>query len=118
MAEAKGDPSVPMGAGLRFIKGAAESAVSSEDADLTPRNSVVEAVSREIEALDGHRRPGLAATAIALAAVMDNPKAISSQPAAAAKLSDLLEQIRKSGDGKRSKLASIRSMTSGNAKTG
>jgi hypothetical protein len=107
-----------MGAGLRVIKGAAEMPVSSDDAEFSGRPSVVSGVAEAIESLAGHKRPDLAAAALALASVLDNPKAISTWPAAAAKMSDLMEQLRKSGDGKRSKLASVRSMTSGNAKTG
>jgi hypothetical protein len=107
-----------VGAGLRVINGTAELPVTSEDADFEARPSVVSGVSEAIESLAGHKRPDLAAAALALASVLDNPKAISTWPAAAAKMSDLMEQLRKSGDGKRSKLASIRSMTSGNAKTG
>jgi hypothetical protein len=116
LAEATGDPSVPVGAGLRVINGAAEPPATSADTDPDGRPSVVLGVSEAIESMAGHRRPDLAAAALALASVLDNPKAISTWPAAAAKMSDLMEQLRRSGDGKRSKLASIRSMTSGNAK--
>lgn len=77
--------------------------------------AVEAAVQAEIDAL-GSDRGGLKATAVALAKILDNPKAVSTQPAAAAKLADMLETLRKSADVKKSKLASIRSMTS--VKTG
>jgi hypothetical protein len=79
---------------------------------------VESAVQMEIEALGASARPGLAEAAVALARIMDNPKAVSTQPAAAGKLSDILEQLRKNSAGKKSKLASVRAMTSGNSKTG
>jgi hypothetical protein len=45
----------------------------------------------EIEWMRRHRRPGLAAAAVALAEILDNPRAVSSQPAAAKVLVALLE---------------------------
>jgi hypothetical protein len=118
LAESVGDPQPPAGTGLRVIKGAADAVATSNDTEFEDRPSVVSAVSEAIESMAGHKRPDLAAAALALAAILDNPKAVSTQPAAAAKMSDLMDQIRKSGDQKKSKLASVRSMTSGNAKTG
>jgi hypothetical protein len=44
---------------------------------------VESAVSLEIEELGAHQRPGLAAGASAMARILDNPKAVSSQPPAA-----------------------------------
>jgi hypothetical protein len=95
----------------------------SGDGTVTPTSTdagsgaVEAAVQAEIEGL-GSARTGLKATAIALARILDNPKAVSTQPAAAAKLADILETLRKNADGRKSKLATVRSMTSGNAKTG
>jgi hypothetical protein len=57
-------------------------------------------------------RPGLRAAALALAAVLDNPKATSTKPAAAAALVNMLDTLRKSTRGTRPKLASVRAMTS------
>lgn len=74
--------------------------------------SVVVAVGAEIDALGGGVRPGLAAAAMALAAVLDNPRATSSKPAAAGALVNILNQLRKSAAGAKPKLASVRSMTS------
>jgi hypothetical protein len=89
----------------------------SNSAPVSADDSVESGVRAEIADLNAPR-PGLVATAIALAKVMDDPRATSSKPAAAAKLADMLETLRKAGDTKKSKLASVRSMTSVNTKTG
>lgn len=71
------------------------------------------AVSAEIGALGEHNRPGLAATALALARVMDNPKATYSQPAAAKVLVALLEKLHSaSGQARHGNLAVVRAMAS------
>lgn len=114
LAEGVGDPSVPVGAGLRVINGSAEGGATSENA---APGAVEEAVAAEIEGL-GSSREGLKATAVALARILDNPKAVSTQPAAAAKLTDILETLRKSSDGRKSNLARVRSMTKPQVKTG
>jgi hypothetical protein len=54
----------------------------------------------------------LAQTALALARLMDNPRALSQQPPAAAKLADILRELRKGADARKSRLASVRAMTS------
>lgn len=84
---------------------------------VSPVDSVEAAVRAEVEGLSSPRQ-GLVAAAIALAKVLDDPRATSTKPAAAGKLADMLESLRKSGDQKKSKLTAIRSMTSGNAQTG
>ena len=56
-------------------------------------------------------RPGLAQAALALARIMDNPRAVNQQPAAAAKLADILDRLRKGADARRSRLAAVRQMT-------
>lgn len=74
-------------------------------------------VISELEGLaQAEERPGLKETALALARIMDNPKAVNQQAAAAAKLTDLLDKLRKGADSRKSKLASVRAMTS--VKTG
>lgn len=118
LAESVGDPDVPLGAGLRLLNGLADNAPTCENPVSAPSNSVVSAVMEEIQSLSGHKRPALAASAVALAEVLDNPKATATKPAAAAKLAVLLEQLRKSTDGKKSKLTAIRSMTSANTAAG
>jgi hypothetical protein len=55
--------------------------------------------------------PGLAAIAMALAVVLDNPRATSSKPPAAGPLVNILNQLRKSAQGAKPKLASVRRMT-------
>jgi hypothetical protein len=77
----------------------------------TGGNSVVEAVSLEISDVGGHPRPGLAAAALSLAALLDNPRATSSKPAAAGALVNILNQLRKSAGGSKPKLAAVRQMT-------
>ena len=57
-------------------------------------------------------RPGLVQTALALARIMDSQRAMSQQPAAAAKLADILDRLRKGADARGSRLAAVRQMTS------
>lgn len=73
--------------------------------------TVESAVFLEIEGLGDHPRPGLAATALALARILDNPKAVSTQPAAAAALMNVLGALRKGAAGAKPKLATVRQMT-------
>jgi len=56
-------------------------------------------------------RPGLVQIAIALARVLDSPLAIAQHPSAAHRLSETLDKIRKGSDARKSKLASVRQMT-------
>ena len=79
----------------------------------TPLGAVVTAVMAEIEAMGTNRRPGLAAAAVALAEILDNPRAVSSQPAAAKVLVALLEKLRSpSARGRGGNMAVVRSLTS------
>ena len=50
-------------------------------------------VAAEIDGLASEARPGLAQVALALARVLDNPKAVNQQPAAAKVLVALLEKL-------------------------
>jgi hypothetical protein len=60
----------------------------------------------------------LAAAAVALAQILDNPKAVSTQPAAAKVLATLLEQLRSaSARGRRGNLAVVRAMSSSGSGT-
>jgi hypothetical protein len=115
LAESVGDPQIPPGAGLRVINNAS-GPVTSDDLVVEARPSVVAAVKMAIEALGEHNRPDLEAGALAMAAILDNNKAVATQPAAVAKMADLMAQLRKSGDTRKSKLAAVRSMTSANGK--
>jgi hypothetical protein len=61
---------------------------------------------------EAEARPGLAQTALALARIMDNPKAVNQQPAAAKVLAALLEKMfSSSARGRRRNLAVVRTMT-------
>jgi hypothetical protein len=69
-------------------------------------------VQQEIDGLAAESRPGLAQVALALARVMDNPRAINQRPAAAKVLSALLEKLRSaSARGRCGNLALVRTMT-------
>jgi hypothetical protein len=57
-------------------------------------------------------RPGLAQAALAMARVLDNSRAVSSQPAAAKVLAGLLDKLRSASPrGRRGGLALVRTMT-------
>jgi hypothetical protein len=69
-------------------------------------------VAEEIDSLASEARPGLAQVALALARVMDDPKAINQKPAAAKVLATLLDRLRTaSAQGRRGGLRAVRSMT-------
>jgi hypothetical protein len=69
------------------------------------------AVREEIE-LAAESRPGLAATAVALAQLLDNPAARNQHAAAAKVLTNLLDALAKVGaPRRRSHLALVREMT-------
>jgi hypothetical protein len=74
---------------------------------------VESAVQAELHSLNaGTDRPGVAQIAVALARIMDNPKAVSSQPAAARVLAALLDKLRSaSARGRCGHLALVRTMT-------
>lgn len=75
--------------------------------------AVERGVSVEIEGLaQAEARPGLAETALALARILDNPRAISQQPAASKSLAEILDRLRRGADVRKSRLASVRAMTS------
>jgi hypothetical protein len=69
-------------------------------------------VQGEIDGLAAQARPGLAQVALALARVLDNPRAINQHAAAAKVLSSLLDKLRAaSARGRRGGLAVVRTMT-------
>jgi hypothetical protein len=75
-------------------------------------STCVDAVQQEIDSLVSPR-PGLAAVAVAMAEILDNPKATSSKPPAANQLMRVMEMLRKSSEGARQgRLAAVRSLTS------
>jgi hypothetical protein len=72
-------------------------------------NSVVDAVRAELDRLVLSReRPGVAAAALRLAAVLDDPTATPQAPAAARALHALLDDLRVEGEGRGGKLAELR----------
>jgi hypothetical protein len=72
----------------------------------------VELAVREEIAPAVESRPGLAATALALAQLLDNPRARNQHPAAAKVLTQLLDELAKVGaPRRRSHLAVVREMT-------
>ena len=76
-------------------------------------------VLAELEGLtQAQARPGLVQAALAMARILDSPKAVNQQPAAAAKLADLLDKLHKGADARKSKLAAVRSMTSAKSVAG
>jgi hypothetical protein len=79
--------------------------VSSHD------GSVVAAVRDELDAAQAAaERPGLTAVAIALAAILDDPQHVPTQPAAARQLAAILGTLSKPTQ-RRGKLAVVKSMT-------
>jgi hypothetical protein len=68
-------------------------------------------VEAEIAGL-AEARPGLAQIALAMARLLDNPRAVATQPAAAKVLAALLDKLRSaSARGRRGALALVREMT-------
>ncbi len=69
-------------------------------------------VQPEIGGLAAAARPGLAAMALSLAQIMDDPKARNQQPAAAKVLSALFDKLHRAGaQGRRGNLTVVRAMT-------
>jgi hypothetical protein len=79
----------------------ADSSLTSENAEPAQANSVLAAVTAEIDALGTHSRPGSTAAATALASVLDNPRATSSKSGAARVLISIVERLRAEPEGHR-----------------
>lgn len=94
--------------GLSLVNGAAEYPISGS---VNTAGLVESAVSEEIAAMGTQTRPGLAAVALALARVLDNPKAVSTQPAAARVLITTLDRLHSSLTQPRGRLATVRALT-------
>jgi hypothetical protein len=107
-------PAVPS---LSLVTGGGAACPDLKSEHLTSENAantggaVESAVALEIEGLGAHHRPGLAAGALAMGRLLDNPKAVSTWPAAAAKLAHILDMLRRNSAGTKPKLASVREMT-------
>jgi hypothetical protein len=70
-------------------------------------------VQAEISGLAAEARPGLAQAALAVARVLDNPRAVNQHAAAAKVLSALLDKLHAaSAHGRRERLAMVRAMAS------
>jgi hypothetical protein len=98
----------------RRADGGAAPVVASVGADRPqPGPGPVESgVEAEISGLAAEARPGLAQAALALARILDNPKAVNQQPAAAKVLATMLNQLHTAAArGRRGNLALVRSMT-------
>lgn len=96
----------------RVVSMPINNALTSGTADV-PLGNVEAAVLTELQALDAGMRPGLAAACVAMARILDNPTAVSSQPPAAKVLTTLLEKLRASAPGRRGNLRMVREMTCG-----
>jgi hypothetical protein len=97
---------------LSLVQGDNRDPCTSTNSHKSPANMLLAAVSAELEALGSHPRPGLAAAALAMARVLDNPRAVSTQPAATKVLASLLDKLRlAAAPGRRGHLAIVRTMT-------
>jgi hypothetical protein len=87
--------------------------------DATGLGPVESGVASELSGLiEADARPGLTQAALALARVLDNPRVMSAQPAAAKVLVALLDKFSASARHRRGGLALVRSMTSGDDTAG
>ena len=69
-------------------------------------------VEAEISGLAAKARPGRAQAALALARILDNPKAVNRQPAATKVLAAMLHKLRSTAaQGRRGRLAVVRTLT-------
>lgn len=74
--------------------------------------SVLEAVRRELALLSTPAtKPGLAAGALAMAKILDDPLALAQHPAAMARLAEVLATLGKGANSRRGKLAAVKAMT-------
>ena len=86
--------------------------INNASTSVNADTSVVAAVVEEINGLAAPC-PGLAAAALSMAAILDNPKATSTKPAAAKVLVSVLDRLQKASSAtRRGNLALVRSMTS------
>lgn len=83
-------------------------AISTAAEDVT---SCVSAVIAELTLIGPHGRPGLAAGALAMAKILDDPCAVPQHPAAAGRLFDVLDELHRCAPRRGGKLAVVRRMT-------
>jgi hypothetical protein len=94
----------------RRPKGAAESV--SLPVSAVGVGPAEQAVLEELTTLtSAETRKGAAQAALAMARILDNPLAISQQPQAAARLTGILEDLRKGSARRKGRLASVQAMT-------
>jgi hypothetical protein len=85
---------------------------STASDETVQRESVVDAVRRELALLSTPEvKPGLAAGALAMARILDDPLALAQHPAAMARLSEALATLGKGANSRRGKLAAVKAMT-------
>lgn len=78
-----------------------------------PVGAAEQAVLEELSTLtSSETRKGAAQSALAMARILDNPLALAQQPSAAAKLTAILDDLRKGSSRRRGRLASVQAMTS------
>jgi hypothetical protein len=102
-----------IGAGVGFPSASRilQRCVLTASPDSSHDGSVVAAVRAELDAApEAAERPGLAAAALVLAAILDDPKHFATQPAAARQLVAILGMLSKRAR-RRGKLAVVKSMT-------
>ena len=96
----------------RRPKASRETAQHSQPA--SEYGAVEAAIREQLGALSTvESRPGEAEMAYALARMLDNPRALGQHPQAAARLSELVDKLRKGADKKTGKLAAVRRMSRG-----
>jgi hypothetical protein len=82
------------------------------DPELSGPGTVESGVEAELAGLaQAAARPGLVQVALSLARILDNPRPMGQQPAAAGKLADILDRLRKgSARGRRRGLSVVKAM--------
>jgi hypothetical protein len=97
---------------LRAIDYRTRKEESEPPPEQTAPGQVEKAIAAEIAGLaSAEARPGLAAIAVAMARLLDNPKARSTQPSAAKVLVTVMDTLHKSVPDRRGNLALVKSMT-------
>jgi hypothetical protein len=77
-----------------------------------PLESAVDAVRQQLDELGViEDRPGLCAAALAMARLLDNPRAVPQHPAAAGQLVKMLGELSKAAHRPRGRLAAVQKMT-------
>jgi hypothetical protein len=72
---------------------------------------LVSAKPPHAEELYAEVRKGAAQAALAMARILDNPLALAQQPAAAMRLTTILEELRRGSARRKGRLASVQAMT-------